>query len=450
MKKKGLIIFVFILLLGHISLSYANDTSASDINIPFVTEKAKVLDIISDVSKEDLNQSTEKELKQVVEIKILSGEYKDQIITTDNYINNHIYYDILLKKGDRVTIAVGEASSDYELPEIFISGFERDRYELYVALVFIILLILIGGTKGVKAVIALMISILMIIFVMLPLILKGYSPILLSIFSAIVIATLTLFIIAGINIKSASAIIGTASGVIAAGFIAYITGSMANLTGLSSHEANMLMFIPQGISFNFKGLLFAGIIIGTLGAVMDIAMSIASSMYEIREIEPSISTRDLIAAGINIGKDIMGTMTNTLILAYTGTSIPLMLIFIAYDYPLVEILNMDLIATEIIRSIAGSIGLILAIPFTAMACGTILNRSASKLRKERIRKLRDEYDDDLKNMYAQESQKDHKSKSKTHLSEMINDHVESQNIKNKEELINEIINDQSFNNKSKG
>ncbi|MCG8481791.1 MAG: YibE/F family protein [Clostridia bacterium] len=443
MKKKILITFVFILFLSSVSLSYASDTSDIDTGNPFVTEKAKVLEIISDVTGENLENPTQ-ELKQVVEIKILTGEYKDQIITVDNHINNHIYYDIILKEGDRVTIAVGEALSDYELPEIYISGFERDRYQLYIALIFVLLLILIGGIKGIKSVLALMISILMIIFVMLPLILKGYSPILLSIFSAIVIATLTLFVIAGINIKSASAIIGTASGVIAAGLMAYIIGSLANLTGLSSHEATMLMYIPQDISFNFKGLLFAGIIIGTLGAVMDIAMSIASSMYEIREIEPNISIRDLITAGINIGKDIMGTMTNTLILAYTGTSIPLMLIFIAYDYPLVEILNMDLIATEIIRSIAGSIGLVLAIPFTAMTCGALLNRYASKLRKERIRKLRDAYDDDLKNMYAQKSQKDHNSENETNLSGMIQEHSKKKKKKKKEEVINQIINDYSY------
>lgn len=403
LKKKLFILFIFILLSTCFSLSYA-DTSDAEAK-PFITEKAKVLKIISDVSQEEVNNSSIDDiLKQVVEIKILTGEYKGQIITVDNYMNNNVYYDILLKKGDKVTIAVGEASSDYELPEIFISGFARDGYEFYIALFFILLLILIGGMKGVKAILALSISILMIIFVMLPLILKGYSPIILSVLLTVVIATLTLFIIAGINIKSASAIIGTTAGVIAAGLIAYIVGNVAKLTGLSSHEASMLMYIPQGITFDYKGLLFAGIIIGTLGAVMDIAMSIASSMYEIREIEPNINTRDLIAAGINIGKDIMGTMTNTLILAYTGTSIPLMLIFIAYDYPLVEILNMDLIATEIIRSIAGSIGLVLAIPFTAMTCGAILRSSAAKSRKERIRKLRDEYnDDDLRKKYSEES-----------------------------------------------
>lgn len=390
--------------LNFISFTYAsaNETLYTPAESALITEKAKVLNIISDVSKEDYESQKFEDLKQVVEIEILTGEYKGQILTVDNQLNNHIYYDIILEKGDRVTVAIGETASGDTLPDIYISGFERDHYELYILIIFIFLLIIIGGFKGIKAVLSLVISIFLILFFMLPFILKGYSPILLSVITAVIVATLTLFIIAGINIKSASAIIGTATGVITAGIIAYIIGGLANLTGLSNHEASMLMYVPQDISFDYRGILFAGIIIGTLGAVMDIAMSIASAMHEIREIEPDISTRDLITAGINIGRDVMGTMTNTLILAYTGTSIPLMLIFIAYDFPLVEILNMDQIATEIIRSIAGSIGLVLAIPFTAMTCGLIINRSATKKRHERIRKLKEEYHDDLREMFEKE------------------------------------------------
>ncbi len=415
-KLKKIIFMIFIMLYTFSPMVYAASDSASSYSPEnhFVTEKAKVVNIISDVSKEEYDTQGFQDLKQVVEIQILSGEYKGQNVTVENDLSNHAYYDIFLEKGDRITIAVEEAVSDYEMPNIYISGFERDRYELYITIIFIFLLIFIGGIKGIKAVFSLGLSISIILFLILPMILKGYSPILSSVFAAVIITTLTLFIIAGINIKSVSAIIGTAFGVIVAGILAYITGSLSNLTGLASHEANMLMYIPQDISFDYRGILFAGIIIGTLGAVMDIAMSIASSMHEIREIEPNISTKNLITAGINIGRDVMGTMTNTLILAYTGTSIPLMLIFIAYDYPLIEILNMDLIATEIIRSIAGSIGLVLAIPFTAMTCGIIINHSASIKRHERIRKLKEEYKDDLRDMYE-------KIKSEPSQSDYIND-----------------------------
>ena len=208
---------------------------------------------------------------------------------------------------------------------------------------------------------------------MLPLFLQEYNPIWVTVISAIFIVITTFFIIAGINTKSISAIIGTTGGVLIAGALAYTIGSAANLTGLSSEEANMLIFIPQNIEFNFRGLLFAGIIIGALGAVMDVAMSVASSMHEIREINPEIDSYNLMKSGMNVGRDIMGTMSNTLILAYTGSSIPLLLVFIAYEASMVKILNMDLIATEIVRSLVGSIGLILTIPITSFTTGFIVN-----------------------------------------------------------------------------
>ena len=136
---------------------------------------------------------------------------------------------------------------------------------------------------------------------------------------------------------------------IIAGIISYGFGNIAKLTGLSAQEAQMLMFIPQGIEFDFKGLLFAGIIIGALGAVMDVAMSISSAMDEIRSNNTSIATKDLVRSGLVVGRDIMGTMSNTLILAYTGSAIPLLLLFIAYETSIVNVLNLDLIATEVVR-----------------------------------------------------------------------------------------------------
>jgi uncharacterized membrane protein len=182
---------------------------------------------------------------------------------------------------------------------------------------------------------------------------------------SIVITVLTLTIVSGFNRKSLSAILGTLSGVFIAGGIAYIIGTLSKLTGLNSEEAVMLIYIPGDIDLNLKGILFAGILIGTLGAVMDVSMSIASSMHEIKTIKSDISRKDLFKSGMNVGRDIMGTMSNTLILAYTGASIPILIIFTAYNISFVEIINLDIMATEIIRAVAGSIGIVLSIPLTA-------------------------------------------------------------------------------------
>ncbi len=138
----------------------------------------------------------------------------------------------------------------------------------------------------------------------------------------------------------------------------------------------MLMFIPQEINFDFRGLLFSGIILASLGAVMDVSMSISSSMFEIIKIDPTIKKSDLISAGMNVGRDIIGTMSNTLILVYVGCSLPLMLLFMAYDISFIEIINKDMIASEIVRALAGSIGLTLAIPITVFISAGLLNRKS--------------------------------------------------------------------------
>ena len=127
--------------------------------------------------------------------------------------------------------------------------------------------------------------------------------------------------------KTLAAIIGTPGGLICAGVIAQIVGEMAKLTGLGDEESQMLMFIPQDISFDYKGLLFAGILIGALGAAMDVGMSLSSAMFEIKEINPEIKKSDLLKAGMNIGRDMIATMSSTLILAYTGGSLQLMLLY---------------------------------------------------------------------------------------------------------------------------
>ena len=212
-------------------------------------------------------------------------------------------------------------------------------------------------------------TILAIIYILVPLILKGFDPVFASIWVCIVITGITLLLVSGYNRKTLAAVIGTTGGVVAAGFLAQIVGGLAKLTGLGNEESQMLMYIPQNISFNYKGLLFAGILIGALGAAMDVAMSLSSAMFEIKDINPEIRKGAHIKAGMNIGRDMIATMSNTLILAYAGGALQLLILLVAYQIPFYEIINQDGYASEVVRSFAGSIGLILTIPITAMAAG---------------------------------------------------------------------------------
>jgi uncharacterized membrane protein len=301
---------------------------------------------------------------QYVTVRIDSGNRKGEVVEVENSLSDHQYYDIIVEKGQKVVLMLEEYEDGSF--KTYISDYYRANYLGYLLVLFALLVIAIGRIKGVKALVSLAITVAAVLFVMLPLMLKGWNPILVSVITAVVVTIVTMVLVAGFNHKTMSAILGTSFGVIIAGVIAFYVGNKASLSGLSAEEATMLMYIPQGIEFNFRQLLFAGIIMGSLGAAMDIGISIASSIEEIHKANPRLSRRRLFRSGMNVGKDVMGTMVNTLILAYTGTSIPMLLLFMAYETELSKVFNLDVIATEVVRSLSGSIGLILTIPITAL------------------------------------------------------------------------------------
>jgi len=156
--------------------------------------------------------------------------------------------------------------------------------------------------------------------------------------------------------------------------LAFVVGNAAYLTGFSSEEAAMLLYIPQAANLDIKGLLFAGIIIGALGASMDVSMSIASAVEEVKRVCPELGIWGLFQSGMNVGRDVMGTMANTLILAYTGSSLQLILIFMAYKESLLKIFNLDMIASEVVRALSGSIGMIMVIPLTSIIAAVLFGR----------------------------------------------------------------------------
>lgn len=374
MDKK---IFVFIIL---ITLIFVNvNATFADQNVEEKPEpvRAKVLEILSEDEQETSYAEGETTTIQTIELEITSGENKGEKIIVENHVDSMFAYNIVVEQNDDVLVYL-EKDESGEIIEGYISEIARDKYLLYLGIVFFLLLLIIGGLKGLKAIITLLITAFAVLKIMLPLILKGYNPIYLSIIISICIIAVTLVIISGFNRKALAAIIGTTGGVLVAGLITLIIGELASLTGLGTEEAQMLSLVEQGDSFNFKGILFAGIILGALGAVMDVSMSIASSINEIKTANPEMTTKQLIKSGMNVGKDIMGTMSNTLILAYSGGSIHLMLLFMAHDFNIIDIINRDMIASEILRALAGSIGLIFTVPITAIVASNLYNRIDKK------------------------------------------------------------------------
>ncbi len=374
---------VIILLLFIMGLSlFQVDINGND-NIKLIAEeyqlelyKARVLEIKDTLIFED--ESGKVTTVQIAKIEIMNKEYKGMISEIRNTLIGDPNYDIELRKGTNISV---RATKDNENNiSFYIMNYERTNSINSLVTIFVIFVLLIAGWKGFKALLALVITIILILYILIPFLLKGYNPILLSVIICALSTLITFIITTGFNKKSIAAIIGTIGGLIVGGVIAYLYGSITKITGLSSADATALLYLPNNVDFDFRGLLFAGIIIGALGACMDVAISISSSLTEIQKENPSISLNKLLRSGLNIGKDIMGTMINTLVLAYTGGALPILLIFTGFQKTYSEIINLDSIVTEIVRAIAGSIGLLFTIPFTILAFGVL-----SKIKKNNER-----------------------------------------------------------------
>lgn len=334
-------------------------------NSEYSVIKAKIIDIEYDDTKEKRETPLESDIRyQHLKIKILNGTHKEEELTIRHTIERIMPGSYIFKQGDKILLRITENKGIIET--IKIEEKVRDINIFLILLLFVILLLLFGKISGLKTLISLIFTIGTIILIYIPLILNGFSPILASILVSILSIVVTLLIISGNNKKTYVAIISTSIGVIFSGIIAILFGKFASLTGLSEDSAISLAYIPQYRNLNYQGILFGTILIGAIGAIMDVAISIASSLWEIKEINSNINKNEMIKSGLNIGRDILGSMSNTLILAYVGTTLHLIMLFIVYRVKFIEIINLDSIATEIIRAMAGSIGLIITIPITVL------------------------------------------------------------------------------------
>lgn len=341
---------------------------------------AKIMEVIDKKTNENMGHETI-EINYLAEItdKRLSGKIIN-VIDVYEVGTPHIEAE----PTDEVLLYLEMDESGTNIINAYINGYKRDQYMVWLIFLFILLVLIIGRVKGLKALISLALTILFVVKVFLPGILKGQSPILLSVLIAAAITTVTLFIISGLSKKTLSAILGTLTGVFIAGIIAYTFSALGKIIGFSYEEIQLLSFIPQGTKFDFNGLLFASILLGALGAVMDVSMSISSAIVEIKAANPTMTIKQLFHSGMNIGRDIMGTMVNTLVLAYTGSSLNIMILILAYNKPLVETINYEMIVVEILRALAGTIGLVITIPFTAFVSAYLVTHSNKTKAEDKV------------------------------------------------------------------
>ncbi len=249
---------------------------------------------------------------------------------------------------------------------------------LWLLAIFCILVVVFSKMQGVKTVISLSFTCISVFCVLIPAILNGHNIYLWSIIVCIYITVMTLCIIGGFNMKALCAGIGCVSGVMCAGFVVLITDKFLNMTGLLEEESIYLYQLYPDDPINLKAVIFAMIIVGALGAVMDVSMSISSSLYELKLKSPDIKPAELMKSGFTIGRDMMGTMANTLVLAYIGSSLTSVLLLVSYNANLEQVINKEMIIAEILQALAGSMGMLLTLPLTSAVCAAIYYKNSTK------------------------------------------------------------------------
>lgn len=333
--------------------------------------------VITEIIEEDLNKDP---ILDGVEIgyqkviaKVTEGQYKDNTYEIKNNISR--LYNYKVEEGTKVVLILYKQNNGNMIWDVY--GYDRSSMIYVLAGIFIIVVIIIGGVKGIKSLVSLMFTLVTVIFLMLPLMFRGVEPMLAAVVSATLSIIVTLSLVSGINKKTVTAIIGTISGVVISGIIAYIFGELTHSSGMTMNDTESLIYIAEGTNLKVKGIMFAGILIASLGAVMDVAMSISSSLFEIYEVNKNIKQIDLFKSSMNIGKDIIGTMTNTLILAFAGGSITTLILIFAANMPYNKFINLEVLAIEIIQGLAGSIGIVLSVPITAVVGSYLCRKKMS-------------------------------------------------------------------------
>lgn len=355
------LLFVF-LPLGQI---WAQESSETNLTLQEELLEGRVTGVLDE--KTTLRDG-EKLLYQKLEVEITKGSLKGQKIEVEKG-------DILVvgqpkyKVGDKVVISY---SQDFEGNDIFfITDYVRRQPLVWLFLIFIVLAIAVGQWRGASSLVGLVISFLVIFLFILHQIYQGNDPVLITIAGSLVIVPVNFFLSHGFNRKTLVAMTGTFIALVIVGVLSQFFIGFAKLTGYSTEEAAFLHLAKEGM-INMKGILLAGIIIGALGVLDDITVSQAAIVQQLKEANPRMKWKELFLRAMNVGQDHIASMINTLVLVYTGAALPLMLLFVDSSRPFSEIINYQMIAEEIVRTLVGSIGLILAVPITTLLASKIV------------------------------------------------------------------------------
>ena len=345
-----------------------------DIKADVEYEKAQAVRILSDTLAPDPEFPGVKIGVQKIEFRLLTGSEAGKTVTANNFVSRT--ENNPAKVGTKMLLASYDGFATCT-----VENYIREPVVYALILAFALLVVLVGRGSGARSLFSLVFTLANVVWLFIPLIIRGAPPVLASMLVVVLSSAVMLIFITGFSQKTFVAAVSCILCTCAAGLIAYLVGAVGHVSSLNTPQAEDLIFVAQQTPLKIHDLLFAGILISSLGAVLDTAVSITSAIYEMRELNPGISAKQLLKSGMNVGKDTMGTMTNTLILAFAGSGINLFVIYYMYKLPYVQLINLDLLVIEFIQGLSGSIAVVLSIPLSAALASRIFTRISPKNRR---------------------------------------------------------------------
>ncbi len=362
MKKIITALTVILFLIGLPQLLLAQETditngSSHQADELFTAEVTKITE-----EKEITRENGSTFYQQNLELKGLDHKWKDKIVTYQGISEMDLIGLSRFEIGDKVIVQKSSAPDSED--QFFITDYVRKTSLYWLISLFVATILIIGKKKGFKSLLGLIISFLIIIKLMLPQILAGSNPVLVGIIGSLAILTIIIYLSDGFNQKSNLAILSVLISLTVTMILSIIFTDLVNLTGMVQEEATFLLGLGQHV-INFKGLLLAGMLIGAVGVLDDVIVGQIETVKQIKEANPNLSKKQVFLMAYEVGNTHLGAIVNTLFLTYTGASLPLMLLFIIKQEPFIsfsQIINSEIIATELVRTFVGSIGIALSMP----------------------------------------------------------------------------------------
>lgn len=329
-------------------------------------ENAVVEQILTDSTETDPVSEGHFRGNQNLIVRVKTGRYAGQQMMADNTVGP--IYGCPMAVGDGVTVGLSTYSDG--TVRCYIYEYDRSMGLALVLGAFLLVTVLVGGKVGLKSLLSLGLTVAALIFILLPLLLRGWPTILTTFFVSVLVTAATFVILGGVDKKTVCACLGTLAGIALATVFGLMAQNLLRIDGYRQEYAEALLQLRQTeeSAIGITGLITAGVIVSALGAVMDVAMSISSALQELTRVNPDLTSKDLFRSGMNIGRDMVGTMTNTLILAILGSGLTLVVYIYSLSLQPWQLLSSAYMSLEAISGIASSIGVMLAVPLTAAIC----------------------------------------------------------------------------------